>query len=305
VESTNQMNEHVTELSKCKQLFEQEKASKQEIQKLLELKNAELLELTQLLENRVKEEVEKNAQKERILFQQSKMASMGEMISNIAHQWRQPLQAIGITTQKLQVLQWTQGSISDTDIDEMVTKVSAQLEFLSKTIDDFRSFFRPDKAKGFFHVDKCVTKTLSILDATLTNKGITLECDLTKIEIYNLENELTQVLINLIKNAIDILVEKNLEYKHIKISTYLQEEYACISILDNGGGVPADIEEKIFEPYFTTKHQSQGTGLGLYMSHEIVHKHLNGILSLENVEYEADTIPYKGACFTIKLPLKN
>lgn len=299
------MNEHITELQKWQQLFEQEKASKQEIQKLLEQKNAELLELTQLLENRVKEEVEKNAQKERILFQQSKMASMGEMISNIAHQWRQPLQAIGITTQKLQVLQWTQGSIRDTDIDEMVTKVSAQLEFLSKTIDDFRNFFRPDKAKGFFHLDRCVKKTLSILDATLTNKGITLECDFTKIEIYNLENELTQVLINLIKNAIDILVEKNLEYKHIKISTYLQEEYACISILDNGGGVPEDIEEKIFEPYFTTKHQSQGTGLGLYMSHEIVHKHLNGILSLENVEYEADTILCKGACFTIKLPLKN
>jgi len=299
------MNEHTIELKQCQQLFEQEKASRQEIQKLLELKNAELLELTQVLENRVKEEVEKNAHKERILFQQSKMASMGEMISNIAHQWRQPLQAIGITTQKLQVLQWTQGTISDTDIDEMVTKVSAQLEFLSKTIDDFRSFFRPDKAKGFFYLDKCVTKTLSILDATLTNKGITLECDLTKIEIYNLENELTQVLINLIKNAIDILVEKNLEYKYIKIRTYLHDEYACISILDNGGGVPEDIKEKIFEPYFTTKHQSQGTGLGLYMSHEIVHKHLNGILSLENIEYNVEEIHCRGACFTIKLPLKN
>ena len=301
------MNEglNLTTEQKWQKRFERERASRKEAERLLELKSGELFELNQILERTVKEEVEKNAQKERILFQQSKMASMGEMISNIAHQWRQPLQAIGITTQKLQVLQWTQGSISDTDIDEMVTKVSAQLEFLSKTIDDFRSFFRPDKAKGFFHLDRCIKKTLSILDATLTNKGITLECKFEPIELYALENELTQVLINLIKNAIDILVEKNLEYKHIKISTYLQEGYAYISILDNGGGVPEDIEEKIFEPYFTTKHQSQGTGLGLYMSHEIVHKHLNGILSLENVEYEVDTILCKGACFTIKLPLKN
>lgn len=299
------MNEHTIELKQCQQLFEQEKASRQEIQKLLELKNAELLELTQLLENRVKEEVEKNAQKERILFQQSKMASMGEMISNIAHQWRQPLQAIGITTQKLQVLQWTQGGVKENDIDEMVTKVSAQLEFLSKTIDDFRSFFRPDKEKGFFHLDRCIKKTLSILDATLTNKGITLECKFEPIELYALENELTQVLINLIKNAIDILVEKQFEHKYIKITTNMENEFAIISILDNGGGVPEDIKEKIFEPYFTTKHQSQGTGLGLYMSHEIIHKHLNGILSVENLEYNADNQNYKGACFTIKMPLKS
>lgn len=293
----------MTEAQKWQKRFERERQARKEAEKLLEEKSAELYTLNQSLEQKVNQEVEKNAQKERLLFQQSKMAAMGEMISNIAHQWRQPLQSISVLTQKLQIVKMVEGEITNDHLEDMTTKVSEQLEYLTKTIDDFRDFFKPNKTMSTFSLEHAINKALSIIGSTVKNKHMNIYMDLQEVQLESILNEFIQVLLNLIKNAIDILEEKNLEYKLIKIESFIENDTLFLKITDNAGGVPNDLKEKIFEPYFTTKHQSRGTGLGLYMSHEIIVKHMQGDLYVENITYEYEENEYTGASFIITLPI--
>lgn len=252
--------------------------------------------------NRISNEIEENRKKEELLYQKSKMASMGEMLENIAHQWRQPLSAIstlatGIIAQKEFGL-----SNEKKEIDEL-NKINDSVQYLSETIDDFRSFFKNNKEKTVFDLQKTYSKTLKIISSEFQTNNIKIIEDLNKIELKGLENEVIQIIMNILNNAKDILEEKKETEKLIFIKIYKKDNIAILEIKDNGGGIPKNIMNRIFEPYFTTKHKSQGTGIGLYMSYTMVTKHLNGNLVANNVTYEYKKTKYKGACFTLSLPI--
>ncbi len=270
-------------------------------------KTYELTELNRNLENRVQVEVEKNSKKDKLLYQQSKIASLGEMLGNIAHQWRQPLSAISSAASGIK-LQKEMKILEENDLNDAIEGILKNSRYLSKTIDDFRNFFKTDKNHEHIQLDSALQDDLNILKATLKNNYIEVITNLEKnIEILTLKNELTQVHLNIISNAKDaLLAEKNqnLTQRYIFIDLKKDENMAIISIKDNGGGIQESALEKIFEPYFTTKHKSQGTGIGLFMSEEIIVKHLKGSIEAVNTTYSYKEHLYKGAMFIIKLPLK-
>ncbi len=255
--------------------------------------NKEVIEYEAIMQNISNQKELENQQS--ILVEQSKSASMGEMISMIAHQWRQPLQAVSILTQKLPLTKKIEGKISDELLEQVVDEISSQLDYMSKTIDDFRDFFLPDKPKEEIIVKDIIKKAIDFVSFMLESDSIKVNIESKtdkKVQIHI--NELIQVFINLLKNARDILIEKKVEEKEINI--VISEEINCvlIEIEDNGGGISENIIGKIFDPYFSTKRDKNGTGLGLYMCKKIVEKHNEGKLSVYNSE--------KGAVFKITLP---
>jgi PAS domain S-box-containing protein len=232
-----------------------------------------------------------------LLIEQSKSAAMGEMIAMIAHQWRQPLQAVSILIQKLPLSKMIEGKISDELIEKVVSDVGFQLQYMSKTIDDFRDYFKPNKLSEIISISLIVNKSVDFLAYMFKFSDIKLNLDNNideEIRIYT--NEIVQVIINIIKNSCDALIENKIENKTISVGTYLEDDCINITIEDNAGGIPDNIIGKIFEPYFSTKSNKNGTGLGLYMSKNIVEQHSNGLITVENTDV--------GAKFTIKLPLK-
>ena len=250
--------------------------------------------------NQYKKELDK---KQMILHQQSKMAAMGEMIANIAHQWRQPLSTITTASSGMR-LQKELGLLTDEFFDEATNKISTSSLYLSQTIDDFRNFFSPNKQKSSFYIKTLVDTTLNLISTQFKSKDIEIINNIENVEIYNYENELMQALINILNNAKDELIKKDYE-RFIFIDIYKNEEELIISVKDNAGGIKEENLEKIFEPYFTTKHQSQGTGIGLYMTEEIITKHLNGTIEAENIYFTYNNKQYKGASFTIRLDIKK
>lgn len=232
-----------------------------------------------------------------ILQEQSKSAAMGEMISMIAHQWRQPLQAVSILIQKLPVLKMIDGKISDEMIDDVVSQVNVQLEYMSKTIDDFRDYFKPNKKKEKIYIEKVITKSLNFLSYLFKINSIIIKYEnssTSKVEIYL--NEMVQVFINLVKNSCDAMIENNIENRAINIFTYEKDEKLFIEFEDNAGGIKIDVIDKIFDPYFSTKSNKNGTGLGLYMSKTIIEQHSSGKIDVYNTKL--------GTKFIIELPLK-
>ena len=246
---------------------------------------------------------EQLAQTERIIFQQSKLASMGEMIANIAHQWRQPLSAISTQATGLK-LEKEIGGLSNERLDTVLDNINNTTQFLSQTIDDFRNFYDP-KNNQINEVDikDTIEKSLQIMKGQFKNKEIIVVKDIESCKVNILESELIQVLINILNNSRDALLKMQ-ENRLIKIAVYKVKKSLNIDIQDNAKGIDKEIINKIFEPYFTTKHRSVGTGIGLYMSEEIVVKHLKGQLSVKNSNFEFNDKKYFGAKFTIKIPLK-
>ena len=241
--------------------------------------------------------------KDKLLAEQSKMAAMGEMIENIAHQWRQPLSTISTAASGIR-MQKDLGMLKDETFYNSTTMIVKSAKYLSQTIDDFKNFILGDKEKVFFNVDKNLKKNLSLLDAILkTNQiNIVYESD-ENIEIFNYPNELTQSIINIVTNAKDALVYENIKNKYIFISVYIYDNKLCIEIKDNANGIKKENITKVFEPYFTTKHKKQGTGLGLYMTHQLIEVSMKGSISLDNEEYTYKDEVFKGACFKILLDL--
>jgi two-component system, NtrC family, C4-dicarboxylate transport sensor histidine kinase DctB len=292
------------EIEKWKSKFESEHKLREHAEELLETRSAELCELNETLVRRIEEEVEKNREKELILFQQSKMASMGEMIGNIAHQWRQPLSAIS-SIASAHIVQNEVGMLSVEGSRESLTDIMRHTEFLSNTIDDFRNFFRNDKEYTIFLVEESVATCLHILAGIIATNSITIVKDIEHIQLFSLKNEFVQVILNLVKNAIDALMDVfDDDEKFIFIKAYVENEEAHIVITDTAGGIPKSIMNRIFEPYFTTKHQSQGTGIGLFMSSEIIGKHMKGTIGVENVDTEVEGTTLRGASFKISIPLE-
>ena len=262
-----------------------------------------LKEMNKKLHKKVEIEIQKNEEKNRISIQQSRMASMGEMIENIAHQWRQPLSTISVAASGMEVKKQLDMLTSE-DIDHAIKHIKDTTQFLSNTIEDFRNFFSKDKISSDLDIEKTLKKSLDLVNAAFMKNNIIVHVDSKSIIFSSYENELIQVLMNILINAKDALENKKTE-KIILIKVKKVANKISISIRDNGGGIPDDIIDKIFEPYFTTKHQFNGTGIGLYMSKLIVEKHLDGELNVKNISYKFNNKVYRGALFKIILPIKT
>ncbi|MDA3908791.1 MAG: PAS domain S-box protein [Sulfurimonas sp.] len=236
-------------------------------------------------------------QKDEIMLAQSRQAAMGDMISMIAHQWRQPITAISMGAQNMQL----DIELEDVDYDrfnEKLDRIVEQTSFLSKTIDDFRNFLKPNKKANKCMVSKLVEGTLGLIGKSLENNNITLHKSIeSDIEIITYYSEVIQVLLNIINNSKDIILLKKMKDGNIEINISSDTQNVYIEICDNAGGMADDVLPRIFEPYFTTKDEKGGTGLGLYMSQMIVEKHLKGTIVAQNIN--------DGACFKLSLPLKS
>ncbi len=246
---------------------------------------------------RIAKEVEENRKKDNVLYQQSKMAAMGEMIANIAHQWRQPLSVITSLSTSLQLQKELGISDKKTEVAGL-ENITKNAEYLSHTIDDFRDFFKSNKEKSWAEVNAIINKTLLLLSSKLKDKEIEIIQDIQNVQLHVIENELIQLLMNIINNAEDAFVENRGE-KFIFVTTRVDNNRFTISIKDNAGGIPTHIISRVFEPYFTTKHKKQGTGIGLYMVKEIVTRHMGGSIDVINTTYTYENQTYKGAEFSI------
>ncbi len=277
------------------------------LEQKVEDKTKELTELNNYLEIKISKEVAQNRKKDIILVQQARLASLGEMLNNIAHQWRQPLGSITMIIQSFQT-KMNLGKLTYDFVEEKVNDALLLSENMSNTLDDFKNFFSPDKSKNKFDLEKCIEHSIELSKYVLTQENIQIELSSKdKIEINSYYNELSHVFLNLISNSKDALasnIDKNDRIIKIVLNKYKQS--AVINILDNGGGIPDDILPKVFEPYYTTKYKSAGTGIGLYMSKQIIERHMNGFITCKNVTHKIkDNKNYKCTLFTIKLPIKE
>ncbi|MBF0506485.1 MAG: PAS domain-containing protein [Nitrospirae bacterium] len=245
-----------------------------------------LEELNLTLEQRVRDEIASRQEKEHMLFQQSRLAAMGEMIGAIAHQWRQPLNAIGLIIQNLQMA-YEYDQLNTERLRNSVGTAMWQVNFMSKTIDDFRNFFKPSKEREIFDVREVVDETIFLMKAQLQNNYIDIEIISEKegLAVNGYTNEFKHVLLNLINNAKDaILVRKAKEKCQAKITIQISEEHdkVILRVRDTGGGIPEGIMNKIFDPYFTTKDEGTGTGIGLYISKTMIERNMGGQLTVQN-----------------------
>jgi PAS domain S-box-containing protein len=258
----------------------------------------ELEALSDNQEKRIQDIVNKSKQKDQQLFQQARLVSMGEMIENISHQWRQPLSYISTISSSIQLSYELGQKPTEEHIITSMDNITEKTNYLSNTIETFRDFINEDKKVKNVLLHKRIERAINIISGTLNYHHIELknEIDYTsQLKVKLPLGELSQVLINIINNAKDVLVERKIQKPWIKIATTSKNDRSIISIEDNAGGIPDDILPQIFNPYFTTKHASQGTGLGLHMSYKIVHESLNGKLYCKNGE--------NGAIFFIEIPL--
>ena len=247
--------------------------------------------------NNMIKEVNKNRDKDKKLQEQMKMVQMGEMIGNIAHQWRQPLNAISTATSGL-IVEKELGIDTKESDKAILESVVHKAHYLSETIDTFRDFIKEKKEYKEVILQDRISVALKIVGTTLKDKHIKLidEVDYSSpIKIRLIVGELSQVIINILNNSKDVLIEREIKNSWVKLNSYVENENVVITIEDNAGGIAEDIMPKIFDPYFTTKHKSQGTGLGLNMSYKIITQSLKGNLYVKNSE--------NGAKFFIVLPL--
>ena len=268
----------------------------------VEEKTKELRYLNENLQITIDKKTKELLEKEAILNQQAKMAAMGEMIENIAHQWRQPLSVISTISSSLKIKR-EMNILDDKEFYEALQSINRTSQHLSNTIDDFRNFFSPNKEMNRFYLSQLIKKSKDLIKSRFDKFNIKVIEHIDDIEILSYQNELFQVILNLFSNSIDVLSSSQIENKIIYINIYHDENNLYIEFLDNGGGINDEFINRVFEPYFTTKHKSQGTGIGLYMSLQIVTKHLNGEISVKNDTFIENNTAYFGAKFTILLPI--
>ena len=270
-------------------------------------KTKELQELNNYLEIKVSREVLQNRKKDIIMFQQARFASLGEMLNNIAHQWRQPLGAITMIIQSFQT-KMSLGKLTPDFVDEKVNDALLLASNMSNTLDDFKNFFSPNKIKSDFSIKNCIEHSIELSKYLLIQENIEVKLTVRKdVTIHSYYNELSHVFLNIISNSKDALCS-NVDYNDriIKIIVNKFKNHLVVNIVDNGGGIPQDILPKIFEPYYTTKYKSAGTGIGLYMSKQIIEKHMSGEISCKNIVHKMKNEKiFNCSLFTIKIPLQN
>ena len=245
------------------------------------------------LKKQLKNLVDQNDLKDEIVIQQSKMASMGEMINNIAHQWRQPLMEISSLLMNTEAKIKLNGKISNDEIIDSIDKSNQVIKFMSETIEDFRNFFATDKQKEHFIVAEKISSVLNLMKMSLASNNIKVKVIIKdNIKIHGLQNEYAQVLVNIIANAKDAIESNKIKNGKIVIKLYSKNNKSVLEIEDNAGGIPLEPKEKVFEPFFTYKKKN-GTGIGLFMSKLIIENSMDGKLKVENKK--------EGACFCIIL----
>lgn len=251
-------------------------------------------DLENKLEERIKLEIEKNRQKEQMMHQQAKLATMGEMIGNIAHQWRQPLNILALVFQDIYI-KFQLSALDAPTMEKNYEKANNLLQYMSQTIDDFRTFFKHEEDDKPFDIEETLASVLDLVGTRFSENHTSCETTIHQhAKVLGTQNGFKQVAINILNNAQEAINSKGVKEGHIDIDVHVKDKRVFIEISDNGTGVPQEIIDQIFDPYFTTKHQSQGTGLGLYMSKQIIEHNMNGSLEVKNGK--------EGAVFTITLP---
>ncbi|NQY21848.1 MAG: HAMP domain-containing histidine kinase [Campylobacteraceae bacterium] len=269
--------------------------SKQKEILLLSKEKVELKTLNEELEKRVKEELKKSRAKDELMFQQSKLASMGEMIGNISHQWRQPLMEISSLFLPIEASLKMNIELSKEDLIERIEKLHEITKYMSHTIDDFKNFFSKDKKKVNFRISEQINTAITIIGSTLKRNKINLDIIIKHNPlVYGYKNEYAQVLINIATNACDILINRKITNPKIIIKIETKDNFLLVSLSDNAGGIKVNPISKVFEPFYTSE-KDNGTGLGLFMSHLIVRNSLKGEILVSNNK--------EGAVFIIKIPI--
>ena len=249
---------------------------------------------TKELEKKIEEEVAKNREKDKLMFQQAKLASLGEMLGNISHQWRQPLMEINSLFLPIEAKITLDIPLDNQEILETITKLNHITKYMSNTIDDFKNFFATNKEKIRFVLLEQINSTINIISGGLKNHNIKLDIIIQKNpEMIGYKNDYSQVLINIISNAKDVLIQRKIENPYIKISIFEENENIITTVEDNGGGIKVKPIEKIFEPFFTYQ-KTNGSGIGLFMSKLIIEKNMSGKLLVQN--------SHEGAFFKIIIP---
>jgi signal transduction histidine kinase len=257
----------------------------------VEQREEELHSLNENLSMKVQNGIDEGKQKDKKILEQAKLARIGSMISMIAHQWRQPLTELSGILMELETATRFK-KVNEKHILGAIERSDKMIQFMSNTIDDFRNFYRPDKVKEEFLVSNSCKNAINIIGATLKNFNIKLNVNVSNDKkIYGYPTEFSQVILNILSNATDILVEKSIKNPQIDLNIDTKGILSIITIKDNAGGIAQKNQELIFDPYFSTKDSSKGTGLGLYISKLIVERNMGGELSVYNDD--------KGAVFKI------
>ncbi|MBT0663701.1 hypothetical protein KI809_05235 [Geobacter pelophilus] len=248
----------------------------------------ELQDLNKMLDARISQAVDELRLKDQMLILQDRLAVMGDMINNIAHQWRQPLNTMALLVQQLPLFH-DSGKLSKALLDENTAKTMKLIEHMSQTINDFRDFFRSDKEADDFRVHQVIDHTLSLIGESFKelNISIVVERD-GEPAIFGYANEYAQVILNLLINARDALVASKADPAWISLRLFTQGGKAIVTVTDNGGGIAEEIMPRLFDPYFTTKGPDKGTGIGLFMSKTIIEKNMDGRLTVRNTDSGAE-----------------
>lgn len=254
-------------------------------------------ELNRTLDQRVRDEIAKRKEQEQLLIHQSRLAAMGEMIGAIAHQWRQPLNALSLVIQNIH-MQYRTGMLTEESMRQLQDKAQQLILRMSQTIDEFRNFFKPSKHAQTFNLASAVRAAAEILEGMLKNHNIQLSIECPgDINLEGVPGEFSQVILNLLGNARDAVLSSKQKHPAIRITAAKSDDQVIINVEDNGAGIAASIMNKIFEPYFTTKEEGKGTGIGLYMTKMIIENNMRGQLQANNLD--------QGARISITLPISS
>lgn len=281
-------------------LLEQEVAERQKAQEALSAKQRQLEELNGSLEDRIERSLHEIRQKDQLLMQQSRLAAMGEMINSIAHQWRQPLNNLGLVVQGINA-SFELGTLTVEEMAQEKAKAMDTILFMSRTIDDFRNFFREDKQKTVISVSELLNRTLAMVADNLRHNDIAVHVEVhNAVTAFGFPNEYSQVILNILNNARDVLTERRVAEPRIGIAVFSEGGRAVLTVGDNGGGIDEGVLGRIFDPYFSTKEVGKGTGIGLYMSKVIIEQNMGGALIARNrdggAEFRIELAAYSPAC---------
>ncbi|MCE3037602.1 HAMP domain-containing histidine kinase [Helicobacter sp. faydin-H20] len=294
----------LTTISLCNHILKSIKKHEEELCQVIKDKTLQLENINKNLKKTISKEVESSRKKDQIMYQQDRLASMGEMIQNIAHQWRQPLNSLIVLIQSFKT-KFYNGKLDENFINTQTEDGLKIAKSMSETIENFRHFFQPNKLKSSFSIIESIEDSIKLIDFVLKQNNITIHRDYSEdFEFYGYKNAFTQVVLNILKNAQDAIIEQKIPQGHCCVILKKKYDKITIIIQDNAGGIKQKSLYKIFEPYFTTKHKSTGTGIGLYMTKEIIEKQMQGTISAHNMQWHiaGEEQSFYGASFIIELP---